>query len=78
MTRLTALDTVPLRFLTETPRLPACKTSVLVMGAEQELLFAQLVICALPPTSSVEPDPPPLATNPLPSTRSVNPFVPPA
>src|SRR5215475_8824590 len=73
-----AFDFVPSGFCTCTETLPADCVSVGVTGAVHSVAEMQVVVRAVPPIRTAEPDPFELATKPLPSTRKVNPFASPA
>src|SRR5947209_8739131 len=77
-TKATALETLPSALCICTEMLPACATSAGVTGPLQLFSELQDVTRAVPAIHSVEPAPGLLAVKPLPSTRSVNPAVPPA
>src|SRR5579883_1822066 len=77
-TSATAFERVPSGFCTCTGTLPALATSAALTGAVHSRLEEHVVTREVPPISNAEPGPGLEATNPLPSTRSVKPFAPPA
>src|SRR5262249_42533066 len=74
----TALELLPLGLRTCTATLPAADTSPAVTAALHSAALIHVVVRAVPPISNVDPGPGLEGTNPPPSTRNVNPLVPPA
>src|SRR5579884_300610 len=74
----TLFDFDPSGFCTCTLTLPGEATSEAKTGAVHSPLLVQFVVRSAPPINNADPGPGLEAANPLPSTRSVKPFAPPA
>src|SRR5882724_994317 len=74
----TTLELVPSALRTCTLTFPAAATSLAFTGAVHSPAELHVVVRSVPPITSAAPGPGLLAANPLPSTRSVNPFAAPA
>src|SRR5277367_304724 len=77
-TRETAFDSVPLGFWICIETAPAIETSAAVTGAVHSVAAIQVVVRAVPPTSTDDPGPGLDGVKPLPSTSTVKPSAAPA